>query len=98
MLQELHHQLSPQKTNKMEKIDENMLAQINEEANIIYENIKKAIPDNSSALSVVIAVEKMLKSITKYINERFPEVKMRSLVLDMLEVIMDDEESAQSQI
>ena len=75
-----------------------MLAQINEEANIIYENIKKAIPDNSSALSVVIAVEKMLKSITKYINERFPEVKMRSLVLDMLEVIMDDEESAQSQI
>lgn len=82
----------------MEKIDENMLAQINEEANIIYENIKKAIPDNSSALSVVIAVEKMLKSITKYINERFPEVKMRSLVLDMLEVIMDDEESAQSQI
>lgn len=93
----------------MEKIDENKLVQIlNEEANIIYEKIKQAIPENSRAISVLIAMAQAMKKIARMIKGSISEVEMRSFILDVLEVIKDDEdisehdqrkpESAQSQI
>lgn len=82
----------------MEIIDEKNVGQIIEEANIILENIRQAIPENSRSMSVLLALAQALKSIARYINESNSEVKMKKLVLYALDVIKDDEESAQSQI
>lgn len=99
----------PSKTNKMEKIDKNkLLAQTNEEASIIFENIQQAIPEKSRAISVLIAVAQVLKNTARQIKGSISEVGMKIFILNVLDVIKDDEdisehdqrkpESAQSQI
>lgn len=85
-----------------------MTVQINEEANIIYENIKQAIPENSRAISVAIAVAQALKNTVRQIDGSINEVKIREFILDVLDALKADEEitehdqrkpeSAQSQI
>lgn len=93
----------------MEKRDKNkLLAQINEEASIIFENIQQAIPEKSRAISVLIAVAQVLKKTARQIKGSISEVGMKIFILNVLDVIKDDEdisehdqrkpESAQSQI
>lgn len=92
----------------MEKRDKNkLLAQINEEASIIFENIQQAIPEKSRAISVLIAVAQVLKKTARQIKGSISKVEMKIFILDVLDVIKDDEdisehdqrnpESAQSQ-
>ena len=77
----------------MEKIDENKLVQIiNEEANIIYEKIVQAIPENSRAISSAIAMAQALKKTARYINGSISEVEMKKFIIDVLEIIKDDED------
>ena len=84
--------ITPKKTDKMEKIDGKKLAQINEEANIIYENIKQAIPENSRAISVAIAVAQLLRNLARHIKGNISEVKIREFILDVLDALKADEE------
>lgn len=93
----------------MEKIDKNkLLAQINEEASIIFENIQQAIPEKTRAISVLIAVAQVLKKTARQIKGSISELEMKIFILNVLDVIKEDEdisehdqrgpESAQSQI
>ena len=81
----------------MEKIDENKLGQINEEAEIIYENIMQAIPENSRAISAAIAMAQALKNTARQINGSISEGKMRKFVLKVLEALKADEDMSDLQ-
>lgn len=71
----------------MEKIDQNKLAQIEEEVNIIYEYIGQAIPEESRAISVAIAMAQALKKTVSQIARSNNEVKIREIVLAVLDLL-----------
>lgn len=80
------------KNKKMEKIDQNKLAQIDEEANIIYEDIRQAIPENSRAISVAIAMAQALKNTVRQIDGSINEVKIREIILAVLDLLKANED------
>ena len=76
----------------MEKIDEKKLAQIDEEANIIYEDIRQAIPEKSRAISVAIAMAQALKNTVRQIDGSINEVKIRVIILAVLDLLKANED------